>query len=150
MTHYPHGDDWAVLGHSVTDGDTIRVADVERLEPDGEERRVVGLVVQSFERIRLDPVVFPKGRAVRLVILNTPERGKLQPGGLPDGREGTWAEARADLAEWLGRWKRLRVETWEEPGNFGRWLGDVYVEGRRDLTASEHMLRLGWNSYIPS
>ena len=124
-----------VDGYTTTDGDTIRAfLSVDEVGP--EEAIPGGWLMAEGRRYRTDRAKHPRGIAIRLVTLNTPETD--EPG---------WAEAKADLAKWLDRWKRLRVETWPD-GGFSRLLGDVYVDGRRDLTASAHMLSIGWPPYL--
>ncbi len=127
---YEPGTDWAI-DHvvSVTDGDTIRVI----------RSQVVGhtddLVIAARDRRR-------NGVAIRLVTLDTPERG--EPG---------YTDAGDDVAVWLlAHQGRLRIETWPG-GGFDRLLGDVYVTGDRANTLSQWMLRhgrrgLGWDAYL--
>lgn len=145
------GDDWAITAHTTTDGDTVR-ATLHGFRPVESSYSVGGLVIQRVDLIGTDPAVWPHGRSLRLLTYNTPEEGKQLPAPLPDGRKGTWAEGRSDLAEWLDQWgpEGLRCETWEDSveRDFGRLLADVYVAGRRDLTVSQYMLRLGWPPYL--
>lgn len=116
--------DWAAEVVSVTDGDTLRL----------HLRRTVPLVPGWRQVVEDDD---PDGQPVRLVILDTPERG--DPG---------WRLARADLAAWIAaRVGMLRCETYESAG-WDRLLGDLYVDGRRGDTATQHMLQLGWPSYL--
>lgn len=116
--------DWKLEVASVTDGDTIR----------GHLSRELPVTNGWSQTLH---TTNPKGYPLRLVILNTPERG--QPG---------YVEARADLARWLElRRGRLRVETYESAG-WDRLLADIYGEGDRSDTASQWMLLQGWASYL--
>lgn len=123
MTHVPSLD-WRCEVASVTDGDTVRLH-LRRLE-----RLVNGWrhVVESDD---------PRGVPVRLIILDTPERGHVD-----------YTPAREALRQWLEtRAGRLRCETWESAG-WDRLLGDVYADGDRGDTATQWMLRAGWASYV--
>ena len=115
--------DWHATLVSVTDGDTARLH-LER----------PALVVAGFEVVLRS--AGDKGTPIRLVTLDTPERG--QPG---------YAEARWDLKLWAEEHEdELRVETYESAG-WDRLLGDLYVAGDRGNTATQHLLRLGWPIY---
>lgn len=121
--------DWSATVVKVTDGDTLRLH-LSRDVP----------LVHGWKHTISDDM--PTGQAVRLVILDTPERG--HPGYL---------EAAADVRDWLmnvtlaGR--TLRCETYNS-GGFDRILGDLYVDGDRSQSLSQHMLRLGWLPYLPT
>lgn len=79
----------------------------------------------------------PKEASIRLIRLDTPERG-----------QSGYREATADARAWLlERTGRLRVEVLGA-GGLGRLLGDVYVVGDRGDTLTQHMLRLGWEPWI--
>lgn len=133
------GVDWEITRLvKVTDGDTVRAL----------RRRSVytftGAIAEgigyrrSFE-VFDDPMQEPLGVALRLITLNTPERGR--PG---------FFEALADLAYWLGAHVAdgcLRCETWPG-GGFDRLLADLYCANDRADTASAHMLRRGWEPYL--
>ena len=114
--------DWEAELVSVTDGDTVRMHLM---------RGPVG-IDNDFEVVvqtRRDG----KGIPIRLVTLQTPERGH------PD-----WSQARRDLTGWIiGRIAHLRVQTYES-AKWDRLLGDVYDERDRGETASQFMLKLGW------
>ena len=78
----------------------------------------------------------PRGVAVRLVTLDTPERG--EPGGV---------EARTDVARWLiAHQESVRCQTYGSAG-WDRLLGDLYVTTDRGDTLSQHMLLKGWSPY---
>lgn len=79
----------------------------------------------------------PKEASIRLIRLDTPERGQ----------EG-YREATADARAWLlERDGRLRVEVLGS-GGLGRLLGDVYAADDRGDTLTQHMLRLGWEPWL--
>jgi endonuclease YncB( thermonuclease family) len=110
----------------VTDGDTIRAVLCS-------DEMVVSIT--KTMRVRTRDAV--KGEPLRLIIVNTPERG--QPG---------YAEATADLKAWLQEHEgRLRCTTYESAG-WDRTLADLYVEGDRGNTATQHLLLLGWPAYV--
>lgn len=117
-------EDWACRPQSVTDGDTIR-AHLQR------ELSVINgwaLTVHSTDT---------RGVPLRLTIIDTPERG--QPG---------YQEAKADLTAWLSsHLGRLRCETYES-GGWDRLLADIYVDGDRGNTATQHLMQLGWDPYV--
>jgi endonuclease YncB( thermonuclease family) len=126
------GTDWAVERIvSVTDGDTVRLIRRRSFLLDSE------LSCDVYDRN-------PRGVAVRLITLDTPERGA-----------GRYLDARTDVVEWLTNpdWPvkfraDLRVETWPG-GGFDRLLGDLYVAGDRSNTLSQWMLReRGWQPYV--
>lgn len=74
----------------------------------------------------------PRGDALRLTWIDTPERGK----------EGYY-DAKGDLATWLLDHEPWLVATTYEIDTFGRYITDVY-DVRDGSTASEWMLHLGW------
>lgn len=82
-----------------------------------------------------------RGEHVRLLWLNTPERGQPR-----------WREARADLQAWVtGHLKdHLRVDDYGVEARGGRMLGDLYYTDTEGVhhSASQHMLTLGWLPYI--
>lgn len=113
----------------VVDGDTVRLI----------RRRTTDLGdLELIARDRHDD-----GVSVRLINLDTPERGRTG-----------YADALWDLHGWLtsvnadGTLPNLRVITYPG-GGFDRLLGDIYVEGDIGNTASQHMLRdRGWAPYV--
>lgn len=119
------GTDWQIDKIvSVTDGDTVRLV----------RRRTTHL-----EGLRVDVTDSdPKGVSVRLITLDTPERG-----------DNGWAQAADDVRLWLfGNTGRMSVTTWPD-GGFGRHLGDIYVTGDRSNTLSQWMIReRGWLPYV--
>lgn len=120
----PAGTDWHIDRLvKVTDGDTVRVTRSRTLD-----------VIDGIEISAHDT----HGVAIRLVNLDTPERG--QPGYL---------EARGDLVAWLMLWgDALRVITYPG-GGFDRLLGDIYVGNDPSHTATQYMLRdRGWPAYV--
>lgn len=107
----------------VIDGDTV-VLSVERVLDDDGER-------QAIER--------HYAMRVRLVTLDTPERGEVG-----------WGEASRDVVEWLSGHGpgELSVETYGRE-SLGRFLGDVYVSTDRTATLSQWMLReRGWTPWV--
>lgn len=128
---YSAGTDWQATVHRVTDGDTIRVF----------RSRTVQLADGLAARIHDDPAQLPDGLPVRVINLNTPERGK--PG---------WAQAGADARDWLAAAETgpgLMVTTWGTTGGFDRLLGDFWTAGDRADTLTQWMLRdRGWPPYI--
>lgn len=131
----PTPTDWEVEGVvRVVDGDTVRIIR-EQTE-----------VIDGLEQITRD-VADPDndgdvdGVSVRLVNLDTPERG--EPG---------YSEAKADLASWLtAHAETMRVRTYGATGGFDRLLGDFYVPGPNgDIdSASQWMMReRGWLPYV--
>jgi endonuclease YncB( thermonuclease family) len=129
---YEPGTDWAIDAvPRIVDGDTIRVI----------RSRIVG---QTDDQLIVARDRHRNGMAIRLVTLDTPERG-----------EPCYTDARDDVARWLLEHAgRLRIETWPG-GGFDRLLGDVYVAGDRADTLSQWMLRYGnrgqgWDAYTGS
>jgi endonuclease YncB( thermonuclease family) len=124
----PVGTDWRVVAFvKVTDGDTLRLV----------RERTIDFADDYVTVIRDRDEV--KGVPIRLVTLDTPERG--QPG---------WGDAKADLTDWVFQHAHeLMVTTYGETGGFDRYLGDLWVAGDRGNTASQHMLRdKGWPPYV--
>lgn len=123
------GTDWAVARVvRVVDGDTVRLIRKRTTHLDG-------LTLDVYDS-------GDDGVSVRLVNLDTPERGQ-------DG----YTEAADDLRHWIGRWRsglpaKFRVITYPG-GGFDRLLGDIYVEGDIGNTATQWMLRdKGWKPYV--
>lgn len=125
MTAAP-GTEWDVLRVvRVTDGDTVRLLRSRPVELDGRHYLLAD-----------DGAAQPAGIPIRLVWVDTPERGD-HPG---------WETARADLADWCNaRAGLLRVVCYESAG-WDRLLGDLIdVDGR---SASQHMMTVkGWPPY---
>lgn len=127
---------WRFQLDRVVDGDTVRgflERDVELLP---------GYVATVRSGKLGDDGWVPQSTLVRLVNLDTPERGE----------EG-YARARGALAEWFARddgerWRDLLLDDYGSAG-FDRILGDLYVDGERGDTASQHMLRAGWEPWLP-
>ncbi len=114
---------------SVTDGDTVRLHLV---------REAVESLDETWEQARTTRTHHPRGVAVRLVTLDTPERGDVG-----------YVEARTDVARWLlAHQENLRCQTYGSAG-WDRLLGDVYVTTDRGDTLTQHMLRQGWDPYLP-
>jgi endonuclease YncB( thermonuclease family) len=130
---------WTIDQFTVTDGDTIRV--FRSMERHAREPVPLGdFIHEELERTRTNPATHPRGESVRLVTLDTPETGK--PG---------WASARAELSVWLeARRGRLMVDIYpkEPQGGMGRLLGDVWTVGDRQDTATQFMLRRGWEPWV--
>lgn len=83
---------------------------------------------------QVDRDTWPRGLPIRLVYVDTPERG-----------EAGYREATAMLHDWLtaNGPAGLRIVTYEGAG-WDRLLGDIYVDGDRNSTASRAMLEAGW------
>lgn len=79
----------------------------------------------------------PEPRPVRLIIVDTPERG--QPG---------WREAKLFAASWLASRSALMVDTYES-GGWDRLMGDVYAADDRGDTLTQALLREGYGTYKP-
>lgn len=121
---------------SVTDGDTVRAFRRWTHSEYGCEV-APGLLMDEHREFYDDPAVHPRGVALRLIHLNTPETK-------PD--KEAWNRARSDLLTWLAaRTGRLRCIFTEESGAFDRILADIYTEGDRSDTASQWMLLYGNN-----
>ena len=129
---------------SVTDGDTVRVFRRWR-EIDIGNPVTPGLLMDEIRDFYDDPVVSPRGVAIRLVHLDTPESRTDRPG---------WQRAKDDLTAWLtARDGHLRCVFTEEPGAFDRVLADIYTADNRADTASQWMLLhgnggAGWPPYV--
>ena len=121
------GDDWKVDRIvRVIDGDSLRLV-----------RRRTGIAGDGLGLDIYD--TNPDGAAVRLITVDTPERG-----------EAGYQEAATDVRIWLNTHAKLgfRIETWPD-GGFGRVLGDLYVTTDRGNTLSQHLLRnCGWLPYV--
>lgn len=106
----------------VTDGDTVHLT-----------RQFAEIVTDWTLTLTVDR--YPVD--CRLVIVNTPERGK--PG---------WGEAKQDTTEWLYQHSGfLRARTYGED-DFGRLLTDIYdVETGDSLSA--FLIQQGWPPYVP-
>lgn len=144
VTEYEPGEVYRVTSFHVTDGDTIRahLADESIVAEDhGRVRPGWDMSVEArfWTRRDLPGVLGKYGPPIRLVTLNTPEIGKA-------GHD----EAQAMLQGWLDSYQDegLMAEVWPDGGAFGRYLGDVYVVGHRENTASQYMLRHGWLPYL--
>jgi len=115
------GQTWTVLGIRCTDGDTVRVHRQRAFSHDGYEYELRDVTE----------------RPIRLVHLDTPERG-----------ETGWAEARADLQQWIADHAPGLTLVCFYPDNFGRLLGDLI--DRDGNSASQWMLAdRGWPPYVP-
>lgn len=114
----------------VIDGDTVRI----------QRTRNLGYLdgIEIIARDATPDGVTPYGVSVRLINLDTPERG--QPG---------YDQAREDLRNWLLiNLPLLRVITYPG-GGFDRLLGDIYVAGDIGNTATQYMLRdRQWPPYV--
>lgn len=134
---------WQFRLASVTDGDTVRAhLSREEVVKAKEDPVVVvaGWVIRGVAN-RATPVIIesddPKGEPLRLVTLDTPEKGD----------EGYY-DAQRDVILWLNEhFGRLEAETYLS-GGFDRLLADVYEVGNRSNTLSQHMLRIGWDPYV--
>jgi endonuclease YncB( thermonuclease family) len=122
------GSMWDVAGVvSVTDGDTLRLIRSRRVVLDGRAYHVIDDA---------------KGVAVRLVWVDTPERGD-HPG---------WENARADLTAWLhGHAGPFRVYCYDTSAGWDRLLGDLIdADGN---SASQWLMTegnggVGWPPYV--
>lgn len=117
------GTEWRVERVArVTDGDTVRLIRSRPIEIDGRRYRIMDDTSE--------------GVPVRLVWVDTPERG--DPG---------WAQARADLTEWIFvHSPGLRVVCYESAG-WDRLLGDLI--GADGCSASQWMMtERGWPPYV--
>ena len=130
MTGNPYllATDWHVDRWWDTDGDTVRVS----------RSRTVQVGDGLMARLYDDPAQLPLGLPVRVINLDTPERGN------PD-----WPQACQDAADWLtAAGDDLMVSTWGTQGGFDRLLGDFWVAGDRNNTLTAHMLLAGWLPYV--
>jgi hypothetical protein len=127
MSGPPVGAEWTVVRVvRVTDGDTLRVIRTRSIDLDGRRYRITD-----------DE---PDGVAIRLVWVNTPERG-TGPG---------WAAARADLTKWLAdvitaAAGDLRVICYES-GGWDRIMGDL-LDGAGASASQWLMTVRGWPPY---
>lgn len=119
--------DWSCEVLSVTDGDTIRVRLTRK-----------DLMVPGW--VQTTSTAGEHGVALRLVTVDTPERG-----------QAGYQQAKAALAWWLAEAKMegggLRCTTYDS-GGWDRLLADVYTVSDRGNTASQFMLRNGWLPYV--
>jgi endonuclease YncB( thermonuclease family) len=125
-----NGTEWQVERVvSVTDGDTVRLVRSRPIEIDGRHYRLVD--------------DNPKGESIRLVWVDTPERGEA-------GRN----EARVDLSVWiaarcpLGKLNEpvgLRVVCYES-GGWDRILGDL-LDADGNSASQWLMAERGWPAY---
>jgi endonuclease YncB( thermonuclease family) len=119
------GETWQVERVSrAVDGDTVRLV----------RRRVARL--DSLEQITRD--AHPDGASVRLVWLDTPERGHID-----------YRKATADLTAWIADAQQrgpLTVICYDGGAGWDRLLGDLLdADGR---SASQHMMiECGWPAY---
>lgn len=121
------GQDWNAELVSTTDGDTFRAV-LRRTE----RRQVAPGWWQDLLDYSADDAGNPDDVPLRLIIVDTPERGKPR-----------FQEARADLMAWLVLNRAgLRVITYRSAG-WDRLLVDAWAWTRGN-TASQHMLGLGW------
>lgn len=121
------GQDWDAELVSTTDGDTFR-AILRRLV----RRQVAPGWWQDVQDYSAAPDGTPASVPMRLVIVDTPERGQPR-----------FQEARADLMAWLIQNRAgLRVTTYESAG-WDRLLADAWAWDRGN-TATQYMLGLGW------
>lgn len=135
MTQTLDGQRWRVTDvASVTDGDTVRLFR-ERTETIDDEFDMV---------IFTSPRRHPRGVPIRLVWVDTPEKGD-EPG---------WTLARRDTAAWLAQHKLtglLEVITYGGAG-FDRILGDIgYIDPSTAqwCSLSQWLMReRGWPPYV--
>lgn len=119
MTTPPPGTDWAITTITkVTDGDSLRCF-----------RRRTTTLADGLQQDVYDT----SSVAIRLITLDTPERG-----------QAGYTDARDDVLWWLSKHPDVRIETWQG-GGFDRLLGDVYDAADRTMTLSQWMLRYGNN-----
>lgn len=106
---------------SVTDGDTLRLVRSRPIELDG----------RHYTLTDADA----KGEAIRLVWVDTPERGD-HPG---------WENARADLTGWCELHAPLRVVCYES-GGWDRLMGDL-LDADGNSASQWLMIDKGWPPY---
>jgi endonuclease YncB( thermonuclease family) len=112
---------WAVDAvPRITDGDTVRLVRSRVIELDGRRYRLTDAE--------------PTGVPIRLVWLDTPERG--QPGYL---------QARDDLAHWIWDRADITVVCYESAG-FDRLLGDL-IDAEGNSASQYLMIECGWPAY---
>jgi endonuclease YncB( thermonuclease family) len=120
---------WTVLDATVVDGDTVRLVRERHVELDG--RRF--LLVDDPED--------PRGVPVRLVWVDTPERGSAR-----------WYTAKGDLIGWvLDHLDGLEVVCYES-GGFDRLLGDLVAADGSSASVwlmTEGDGGAGWPAYVP-
>lgn len=119
------GECWDVITvDRVTDGDTVRMTRSMRIEIDGRHYKIID-----------DE---PKGFPIRLVWIDTPERGQ-------DG----YSQARDDLAQWitmsLDRGP-LHVYCYES-GGWDRIMGDL-INSDGQSASQYMMIEKGWLPYV--
>lgn len=120
--------DWHVDSWHDTDGDTVRVTRSRTVQV------ADGLMAHYYD----DPTQLPKGLPVRVINLDTPERG-----------DPAWEQACQDAADWLVvNSDKLMLSTWGTQGGFDRLLGDFWVDGDRNDTLTRYMLERGWPPYV--
>jgi endonuclease YncB( thermonuclease family) len=111
---------------SVTDGDTIRVFRARPEERDG-----------RYYTLEDDKEKEPHGIPIRLVWVDTPERGD-HPG---------YEKAKRDLDDWMDlHWWELDVVCYES-GGWDRLMGDFITQDGE--SASQYMMiEKGWPPYV--
>lgn len=121
MTDTVEGQRWSISSVvSVTDGDTLRVVRSRLIDIDG----------RRFYVADADP----RGVAIRLTWLDTPERGELG-----------WGAARDDLRGWVAAHSGAMYVVCYGSGGWDRMLGDVRSG---DESASQWMMQeRGWLPY---
>ena len=128
-----HPTTWTLLHPRAVGGDSLRGYLVR------DEWLAAGFAhtVYSAEQ-RGDGTVVSATQLLRLIIIDTPERG-----------EKDYRTATEDVRAWLlAHPETLMVDTYES-AKWDRLLADVYpVEDRGD-TLTQHLLRLGWPVYVP-
>lgn len=120
--------DWQVDWWHDTDGDTVRARRSRTVQV------ADGLIARYYD----DPDQLPKGLPIRVINLDTPERG-----------DPRYAQELIDANSWLEEaGDRLMVSTWGTQGGFDRLLGDFWIDGDRNNTLTSHMLQLGYDPYV--
>ncbi len=123
---------WRLSHPRAVDGDSLR-GHLAREEHIGS-----GFAALIFSAsLQDDGSTVPATALLRLVIIDTPERG-----------DPRWREARDEAAAWLAAHPDLSVDTYESAG-MDRLLADVYPTGRRGDTLTQHLLRAGWDPWVP-
>lgn len=148
----PDGTDWnRVIPVRGTDGDTVRIRR-QQLEWKLLNTCEIGDSLQLTEwKLRVvedDEEELPGGLAARLVNLDTPELRSSDP----VERERAKRAAMQVWAWVLAHADELRCITYDKAGGFDRMLVDLYVlsaDGRTvEDSASQYMLRQGWDPYL--